>query len=322
MSLEMDAQIAAALRKLFETAPEVPPPAPGDWTSLRANVDAILSMIGAARPRPANVVTKRFEARSIDGAAVELRWFTKRDANPGAGVLYIHGGGMIAGSVALYSPLICDYVAQSGVPMLAVDYRLPPEHPHPIPMEDCFAALRWFADHAPELGVERTLIAVMGDSAGAGLAAAMALAARDRGGPALKKQILLYPMLDDRTMKPSPELGSVLTWSYADNATAWRALLGPAVGTDSVSPYAAPARSKALSNLPPAYIDVGELDIFRNEDIDYAFRLSRAGVSTELHVHPGAPHGFDAFAPHADVSRRAWRDRLRVLESIGAQGER
>ena len=313
MSLEIDAQIGAALRKLFEAAPNIPPPAPGDWKSIRANVDAALSLIGKARSKPPNVVTKQFEARAADGAAVELHWVTKRAANPGAGVLYIHGGGMVAGSVALYGPLVSDYVARSGVPMLLVNYRLPPENPHPTPLEDCFAALRWLAQHAPELGVDRSRLAVMGDSAGGGLAAAIALAARDRGGPALKKQILLYPMLDDRTMKPDSALGSLLTWSYDDNATAWGALLGSALGSDSVSPYAAPARSKALSNLPPAYIEVGELDIFRDEDVDYAFRLARAGVSAELHVHPGAPHGFDAFAPDADVSKRAWADRVRTL---------
>lgn len=316
MSLEIDAEIGAALRKLLGSAANAPPPPAGDWKSLRSNVNAILALIAEARPQPGNVVTTRFEARSADARAVELHWFTKREAKPGPGVLYIHGGGMIAGSVTLYAPLISDYVARSGVPMLAVDYRLPPEHPHPTPMEDCFAALRWLGEHAAELGVDPARVAVMGDSAGGGLAASLALAARDRGGPALKKQLLLYPMLDDRTVKPDRALGSILTWSYDDNATAWSALLGSATGGASVSPYAAPARGKALSKLPPAYIEVGELDIFRDETIDYALRLARAGVSAELHVHAGAPHGFDAFAPEADVSKRAWADRLRTLASL------
>jgi acetyl esterase/lipase len=140
--------------------------------------------------------------------------------------------------------------------------------------------------------------------------------ARDRGGPALARQILVYPMLDDRTTSPDPALLPFLTWTYDDNVTGWGALLGAWARTDDVPAFAAPARALDVSGLPPTYIDVGELDIFRDEDVEYARRLAGSGTSVELHVHPGVPHAFEAYAPQADVSRRARADRVRVLRSL------
>jgi acetyl esterase/lipase len=156
----------------------------------------------------------------------------------------------------------------------------------------------------------------MGDSAGGGLAAAVALLARERGGPAISCQVLIYPMLDDRTTTPDAQIAPFATWTYDDNITGWGALLGERAGSDGVSPLAAPARATDLTGLPPAYIEVGELDIFRVEDVGYAGRLAAAGVRAELHVHPGAPHAFDAIAPDASVTMRAVEDRLRVLRSL------
>ena len=173
--------------------------------------------------------------------------------------------------------------------MLVVDYRVAPEFRIRLPLQDCYAALRWLAGHAGELGVDATRLAVMGDSAGGGLAAGLCLLARDRGGPAIAAQLLIYPMLDDRTRGGGAAGGTLLTWSYDDNATGWDALLcgGTADG------YAAPARADELAGLPPAYLDVGGLDIFAEEDVDFARRLITAGVPVELHVYPGCPHGFD-----------------------------
>jgi acetyl esterase/lipase len=200
--------------------------------------------------------------------------------------------------------------------MLMVDYRIAPEHPHPTPVEDCYAALRWLADNAMTLGVDPGRIAVMGDSAGGGLAAGVCLLARDRGGPSVAQQVLIYPMLDDRANPPDPHLLPFLTWTYDDNVTGWGALLGEGVGTEAVSPYAAPARATDLTGLPATYIDVGDLDIFRDEDITYARRLADAGVPTELHLHPGCPHAFEVLARAADVSQRAIGDRLRRLRTL------
>jgi acetyl esterase/lipase len=184
-----------------------------------------------------------------------------------------------------------------------------------VPVEDSYAGLAWLASNARDLGVDPARIAVMGDSAGGGLAAGAALLARDRGTP-VARQILIYPMLDDRTTVPDPALVPYAGWSYDDNYTGWHALLGDAIGGPGVPEAAAPARARDLAGLPPAYIEVGELDIFRDEAIEYARRLSAVGVSAELHVHPGCPHGFDRVAPAADVVRRSRADRIRVLTSL------
>jgi acetyl esterase/lipase len=224
--------------------------------------------------------------------------------------------GMIAGNVALYDGPVSRYVSDSGVPMLAVDYRLAPEHPYPTPVEDCYAGLEWLVEHAGELGVDPDRIAVMGDSAGGGLAAAVTLMARDRGGPAVSQQILVFPMLDDRNTTPDPEIAPFAVWSYDDNITGWGALLGSAIGGPDVPPYAVPARVTDLSGLPACYIEVGQLDIFRDEDLTYAQRLSLAGVPVEFHLRPGVPHEFETFAYATDIARRAIGDRLRVLRSI------
>ena len=191
----------------------------------------------------------------------------------------------------------------------------PLEHPHPAPAEDAYAGLAWLAAHAAELGVDPGRIALMGDSGGGGLAAAAALLARDRGLP-VAKQILIYPMLDDRTTVPDPALAPWAGWSYDDNYTGWHALVGALVGGPDVPAYAAPAQAAGLSGLPAAYIEVGELDIFRDEAIEYARRLALTGTSVELHVHPGCPHGFDRITADADVVRRARADRLRALTRL------
>jgi acetyl esterase/lipase len=186
------------------------------------------------------------------------------------------------------------YAGELGAVVVSVDYRLAPETPHPGPVEDCYAALSWLYEHAGELGVDRARIAVSGESAGGGLAAALALVTRDRAEIPLVFQHLVFPALDDRTAseaEPSPYVGE-FAWTRDANCFAWRALLGFAPGAGEVSPYAAPARADDLSRLPPAFIACGSLDLFAEENMTYARRLVRAGVPTELHIYPGAPHGF------------------------------
>ena len=234
----------------------------------------------------------------------------------GAAVLYLHGGGMIVGSVPIFDGPVARYVARSGVSMLSVEYRLAPEHPHPTPVEDAYAGLVWLAENAERLGVDPDRLAVMGDSAGGGLAAGLAILARDRGGPRLTHQLLIYPMLDDRNTTPDPQIVPFAGWSYDDNITGWDALLGAGHEQREVDPAAAPARIADATGLPPAYIEVGQLDIFRDEDVRYALTLSRAGVPVELHLHPGVPHEYDAIASASDVARRAQADRERVLRSL------
>jgi acetyl esterase/lipase len=312
----LDPDVAAALAPLAALAEGLTPPAVGDVRSRRESAAATFAWIASMTSPIEGVTLVEHTTLAPDGTELPLRWYSKDGAPGGPAVLFVHGGGMILGDLDMYDPLIRSFVAESGVPALAVEYRLAPEHPHPVPVEDCYAALGWLDGHAGELGVDPARIAVMGDSAGGGLAAGVALIARDRGGPALARQILIYPMLDDRTMTPDDSLVPFLTWTYDDNVTGWGALLGADAGGDAVPAYAAPARAQDVSGLPPTYIDVGDLDIFVGEDVEYARRIAATGTPVELHVHPGAPHGFDTFAPVADVSRRARADRLRVLRSL------
>ena len=285
------------------------------WREVREESELGLSMLNDMTPPVPGVSSADYELARDGGDEIALRWYVPDETDRGSAVVYLHGGGMICGSVDLYEPVVAAYVAASGVPMLAVDYRVAPEHPHPTPVEDCFAALGWLREHAAELGTDPERIAVMGDSGGGGLAAGVALLARDRGTP-LARQILVYPMLDDRNTTPDPELVPFAAWTYDSNRIGWTALLGESTGGGDVPSYAAPAREQDLAGLAPSYIEVGELDIFRDEDIDYARRLAAAGVSVELHVHPGAPHGFDRIAPDSGLVRRAMADRLRVLRAL------
>jgi len=229
-------------------------------------------------------------------------------------LLWIHGGGMVSGAPEQDDAHMTAYVRALGIVIASVDYRLAPEHPHPAPVDDCFAAFGWLVDHAADLGVDPDRIAVGGSSAGGGLAAGLALMARDAGGPVPMFQLLVHPMLDDRTAHHSvPDVPDLGVWDRAMNVKAWDALLPGQRASASVSPYAAPARAVNLAGLPAAYLDVGSVDLFVAEDIDYAHRLEAAGVEVELRVHAGAYHGFDDIAPDAALSRSAELFRIDAL---------
>ena len=221
---------------------------------------------------------------------------------------------MMFGSIEIDGPTCEGYAIDLDCLVLSVQYRLAPEFRYPAAVDDCYAALAWSADHASELKLDPERIAIGGESAGAGLAAGTALLARDRGGPRIAFQALAYPMLDDRNDTPSAcEFDEIPSWSRQHNGSAWRALLGEQAGGTDVEAYAAPARASDLSGLPPSLVQVGELDVFRDENIAYATRLMQAGVPTELHVYPGAYHGWDAAAPAAPLSVRARDERTGSL---------
>jgi acetyl esterase/lipase len=290
--------------------------------AMRAQIEALLraQIEEMARSQTAPTERVRTEDRRVPGPSgapeVMVRIYRPTDRTGTLpGLYWIHGGGMILGNVD-QDDLTCKaYAEQLGCVAVSVEYRLAPEHPHPAPVEDCYAGLKWMAEQAGELGIDPTRIALAGASAGGGLAAATALVARDRGGPALACQILIYPMLDDRNSTPSShEFAGIPGWSREANVSGWTALLGDKVGTADVSPYAAPARATDLSNLPPTLIQVGELEVFRDESIDYAVRLLHAGIATELHVYPGAYHAWDIFVPNAAVSQRMIAERMGALE--------
>jgi acetyl esterase/lipase len=222
---------------------------------------------------------------------------------------------MVLGSVEM-NDIGCAVQADRARALVAsVEYRLAPEHPFPAPLEDCYAGLQWLSSSARELGIDADRIAIGGASAGGGLAAGLALLARDRGGPAICFQMLVYPMLDDRnTTASSHAIQDARLWNRQANLAGWNAYLGGRAGADDVPYHAAPARADDLRGLPPAYINVGDLDLFLDEDVDYACRLMAAGVPVELHVYPGAFHGSNTFVSRSALSRRWTEDELAALE--------
>ncbi|HWF16356.1 MAG TPA: alpha/beta hydrolase [Acidimicrobiales bacterium] len=221
-------------------------------------------------------------------------------------IFTIHGGGYVIGSYVMDDFLHDAWGPQLGTAGVSVEYRLAPETPYPGPLEDCYTALRWTHEHADELGIDPTRIGVNGISAGGGLAAALALLARDRGEFPFAFQLLDCPMLDDRQATPSLAAEGLYVWDAASNEFGWRSYLGDLYGADDVPPYAAAARATDLTGLPPTCVVVGSIDGFRDEDVDYARRLNQAGVPCELHVIAGLPHAYQ-LAPDAQAVRLATR---------------
>ncbi|MFK0177535.1 alpha/beta hydrolase [Streptomyces xanthochromogenes] len=279
----------------------------------------------AARPRPTADelgADGRFEVREVRVPGRSGRpGVTLVDARPAGAVgplpllYYLHGGGMIMGNAWSVLPrLLREWVLPLGLAVVSVEYPLAPRARYPVPVESCYAGLVWMAEHAGALGVDAGRIVVAGKSAGGGLAAALALLTRDRGGPVPVGQLLMSPMLDDRgDTFSSHQLATVDIWDRTSNSTAWQALLGSRYGSVDLSPYAAPARATDLAGLPAAYIDVGSAETFRDEGVAYARAIWAAGGAAELHVWPGAFHGFDTVAPRAAVSRDALDARTRWL---------
>jgi acetyl esterase/lipase len=308
--LAYDSEYASALQ-LFLSKVEMPtiPPKVGDVISRRRNIDKLMGDILAQLP-PISDVQERLVAnvRSYGGHEVPLYAFTKVGAavtGSEPAVVYTHGGGYFCLSVEIYKPLLQTYVSMTGVTLYAMDYRLPPEHPYPAPVEDCFAGLKFVFDNAAELGICPTRLILMGDSAGGGLCACTAILARDRG-IALAKQIVIHGNLDDRNVVPNsmPELKPLATWGIEDNITGWDAYLGPGhESRNDITASAPAARLNDYTGLAPLYLDVPALDILRGEGIQYAARVANTGIPVELHVYPGVPHGFELFAPETQMPR-------------------
>lgn len=228
-------------------------------------------------------------------------------------LLHIHGGAYIIGVPEMSVPELTATAHQLGIVILSVDYRLAPEHPFPAGIEDCYTALGYLHDNAATLGIDAARIAVMGESAGGGLAASLALLARDRGDYPLAFQLLDAPMMDDRTcVRPRNPVTGEFIFAPEDNHFGWSCLLGAEPGGPDVSPYAAAARATQLEGLPPALIATGALDLFVDENVDYGMRLISAGVAVELHIYPGCPHGY-VIAADAPVSQRALADKRAAL---------
>jgi acetyl esterase/lipase len=217
-------------------------------------------------------------------------------------------------SIAMDDARCAELVEQLGITVASVEYRLSPAFPYPTPLDDCVAGLQWLFASCESLGLDPARIAIGGGSAGGGLAASLALRTRDAGGPQPCFQLLRYPMIDDRNITASSHaVTDMRVWNRSSNLVGWGAYLGAAAGTDGVSPYAAASRATDLSGLPPAIVTVGELDLFLDEDLDYAQRLIAAGVPTEVHVYGACIHGSDALVPHAEPVQRWKRDEFDAL---------
>lgn len=235
----------------------------------------------------------------------------------------IHGGGMIVGNRFANIDQVVVWLKAFDAICVSIEYRLAPEHPDPAPIEDCYAGLLYTYEHGAELGIDPSKIVLTGVSAGGGLAAGLSLLARDRHGPKLLGQLLVAPMLDDRDLGyvSRHQLADAVVWNLESNRYGWTSLLGKRAGGNSVSCYAAPGRAEDLSGLPPAYIDVGSAELFRDENIGYASRLLAVGVQVELHVWPGAFHWSDAIVPghplskYAVATRIEWLRRLLLIDS-------
>lgn len=249
-----------------------------------------------------------YTAPGRDGAPeVTVRVHRPKGANGDLPCVYfMHGGGYIVGSYEMDDLRFDRWCTSLNCMGVSVEYRLSPETPYPGPLEDCYAGLKWVYDHAGEIGVDRSRLGIGGASAGGGLAAGLALLARDRGEVPLAFQLLIYPMIDDR-MTTASSAWEVPIWNPHSNDFGWSAYLGSLRGGD-VPIYAAASRATDLAGLPSAYVMVGALDGFLDEDVDYAMRMTHASVPVELHVYPGGPHGFDGLMPGTQLARRARKD--------------
>jgi triacylglycerol lipase len=292
------------------------------WPVADFRTDSLEKIRGRDIPiPPSEDQTIDIEAVEIAGAAgarpVTLYIYRPEQQLASGSLFHVHGGGFVTKRVRDFDAIHRETVAALGCTLISVEYRLAPETVHPGQIEDCYAGLVWMFENASRLRIDPARIGLVGESAGGALAAGLALFARDRGAPAPAFQCLSYPALDDRTgtvgdhHHPAREF----VWPRHNNRFAWRAFLGHEPGGADTSPYAAPARAENLAGLPPTFLMTGALDLFADEGVAYARRLMQAGVACELHVYPGAFHGFD-LSKDARVAQQARRDRVDFLRRM------
>ncbi len=266
---------------------------------------------------PADIqVENVFIAGQDERTKIRLRVYKpKVTGAPTPVLIWLHGGGYVIGTPEMDDSNCADFVRELGITVVSVDYRLAPWQPFPAALNDGYAALQWVNAHAQQLGVDANRLAIGGESAGGGLAAALAQLAHDRGEIQPVLQLLIYPMLDDRTvLRTEIDDSNNVTWSHKNNRFGWKSYLGKDGGAEDVPNYSAPARRADLSGLPPAWIGVGTLDIFHDEDAAYAQKLQACGVKCETMLVPGAFHGFDRFSPHLPIVQAFQKSQISALK--------
>lgn len=307
--------------EVFQPMAGAPTPVYDDPVVMRGVAEKFLEQRFAKIPRPADIEETKYEIDSLDGAKISLTRFLPSALNdaakPQRAVIYVHGGGMVLGSVELFKAVILNFTHNCEVQIFAVDYRLAPEHPAPAAVEDTFAVIQWLQSHSEEFNVDPARIGLFGASAGGGIAAGAALLARDKGlNPPIARLVLAYPMLDDRTsLAPENALTKYVTWTDQQNKLGWKAYLGGRERDqrDDVSIYASPGRAESLEGLPPTYVDVGGFDLFVEDSVAFVRKLAKANNSVEFHLYPGLIHGFEGVAPLIRASKEAAANRKRVL---------
>jgi acetyl esterase/lipase len=284
----------------------------------------VMRLIGTPKPPVIDglMVEDVFVPGPADHPLVRVRVYRPQPAaSARPALLWIHGGGFIIGQPEQDATHLIEIARELGMVIVAVEYRLSPEHPYPKPIEDCYAALSWLYNHAASLGVRPDRIAIGGNSAGAGLAAGLVLMAHDRREIPIAFQLLIYPMLDDRTtLRTDIDEKRLRLWSTKSNRFGWNSYLGRVAGGEGIPDYAAPARRQDLTGLPPAWIGVGTCDLFHDEDVSYALRLTAAGVPCTLKIVEGAFHGFEIAGVNTNVVREFRSSYLQAMrEVLGSQ---
>jgi acetyl esterase/lipase len=263
------------------------------------------------------LIQNRYFLSGDNQQKTRVRIYRPKSVNaPTPGLVWMHGGGYVMGKPEMDEWRCVGYAREAGITVVSVDYRLAPKNPFPAGLMDCYNALRWVDANPSELGIDPTRIAVGGASAGGGLAAALVQMALDRQMVTPVFQLLVYPMLDERTaLRMDLDDSDNITWSQENNRYGWESYLGRKCGSEDLPAYSVPARRVDLSGLPPGWIGVGSLDIFHDEDVEYGKRLRACGVDCTTHLVSGAFHGFDVFDPEIGIVREFWNSQLIALKN-------
>jgi len=279
-------------------------------------INLIMHLMPAPKTPEDILVENVFIPGQDDRTKIRLRIYKPKSISaPTPALLWIHGGGYVIGKPEIDDFICAEYVRELGIVVVSVDYRCAPKHPFPAGLNDCYCALQWAATYAQELNVDSKRVAIGGASAGGGLAAALVQLAHDRQEIKPIFQLLVYPMLDDRTvLRADIDDSQNITWTQKSNRYGWESYLGKECGAEDVPAYSVPARRADLSGLPPAWISVGSLDVFHDEDVAYAQRLKECGLECEIDIIAGAFHGFDVFDPQIPIVQNFRKSQIVALK--------